>query len=167
MDERLWRIENFREFLDERKRLLADELNTRLKELLHGENQWLQDTSRVEPTLATEVDGVTSEAEESELEALNDWIVAQLLPRGVLNYELKLHPDDEIGTLCDLAWPQGLQENLSQPVAMLLKRSADVLAAVSQAGFLCFTGADELKSYVKNKIVAAQQETLPEAAIAG
>ena len=167
MDERLWRIENFHDFLDERKRLLAEELNARLKELLHGETQWLQDTSRVEPALAIEVDGVTSEAEEHQLEALNDWVATQLLPRGVLNYELEFHPDDEVGTLCDLAWPQGLQENLSQPVAMLLKRPANVLAAVSQAGFLCFTGADELKSYVTNKIVAAQQETPAEAAIAG
>jgi hypothetical protein len=166
MDERLWRIENFRGFLDERKRLLADELNVRLKELLHGETQWLQDTSRIEPALAIEADGVTSEAEEHQLEALNDWVAAQLLPRGVLNYELEIHPDDEVGTLCDLAWPQGLQENLSQPVAMLLKRPANVLAAVSQAGFLCFTGVDALKAYVTNKIIAAQQETSADAALA-
>ncbi len=166
MDERLWRIENFRDFLDERKKLLADELNFRLKELLHGETRWLQDTSRFEPVSVGEADGVTSEAEEHQLEALNDWVAAQILPRGVLNYELKSLPDDEVSILCDLAWPQGLQENLSQPVAMLLKRPSAVLATVSQAGFLCFTRPDELKSYVQNKIAAEQPGSSAEVALA-
>jgi len=32
----LWKIENYFDFLEERKRLLAEEFNSRMRELLHG-----------------------------------------------------------------------------------------------------------------------------------
>ena len=37
MDPALWKIENFRQFLEARKSLLAAEVNKRMEELLHGE----------------------------------------------------------------------------------------------------------------------------------
>lgn len=46
----------------------------------------------------------------------------------------------------DLAWPSGLQEGLSEPVAVLINEGADVLSVASRAGFRCFTGIDEFKS---------------------
>ena len=41
MDPELWRIENFRDFLEARKKLLAAEVNLRMEELLHGDTRWL------------------------------------------------------------------------------------------------------------------------------
>jgi hypothetical protein len=53
----------------------------------------------------------------------------------------------------DLAWPAGLQEELSQPVAVLINESPEVLSLASSAGFRCFTGVDEFKNYVLKEIL--------------
>ncbi len=97
--------------------------------------------------------GVTSEAEEIELEALNDWIVDQGLPRGQVSFD---YADPDTGAqkaVFDLAWPEGLQPGLSGPVAVLLNETADVLALASAAGFRCFTSTAEFRGYVKAEIV--------------
>ena len=40
-DPALWKIENYRDFLEARKALLAAEANRRMEELLHGDTRWL------------------------------------------------------------------------------------------------------------------------------
>ena len=53
----------------------------------------------------------------------------------------------------DLAWPQGIQEELSQPVAVLLNEGSEVIALASGAGYRCFTSVDAFKSYVNHEIL--------------
>lgn len=153
-DSALWKIDRYRDFLQARKELLAAELNRKLEELLHGDVQWLQVTASVEPAVAAEADGISSEAEENALEAFNDWVAAQKLPRGQLNYELEKVLEDGSKPLLDLAWPVGLQENLSQPVALLLNRPAEVLAIASQQGFQCFAHMDQAKTYIQEAVLS-------------
>jgi hypothetical protein len=65
----LWKIENFRGFLEARKMLLAAEVNQRMEELLHGGTRRLSG-----PTASVPVEvaaGITSEEEEEQLESLN------------------------------------------------------------------------------------------------
>jgi hypothetical protein len=156
-DPALWRIDRFRDFLEARKILLAEELNRRMAELLHGDERWLAGAAarkRETQKAATVVGGISSEAEEAQLEALNDWIAEQGLPRGVLGYDLS---DPETGAqqaVLDLAWPDGLQEELSEPVAVLLNEEAATIALASQAGFRCFTDADTFRSYIERDILA-------------
>ena len=38
---RLWKLENYREFLAERQKLLAAELVRQMLSLLHGDGRWL------------------------------------------------------------------------------------------------------------------------------
>jgi hypothetical protein len=54
----------------------------------------------------------------------------------------------------DLAWPNGIQEELSQPVAVLFNEEAHTLALASQAGFRCFTSVDDFKRYVTIDILS-------------
>ena len=86
-DPALWKIENFRDFLEARKALLAAEVNRRMEELLHGDTRWLAGPTAAVPVVAAASGGITSEEEEEQLEALNDWMEAQGLPRGVLAYD--------------------------------------------------------------------------------
>ncbi|HRK67649.1 MAG TPA: hypothetical protein PKY73_08855, partial [Hyphomonas sp.] len=156
MDEALWEIDNFPAFLEARKNLLAAEVNRRMEELLHGETRWLQGSAA--PTLVQVAvpGGITSEAEERELEALNTWMEAQNLPTGILSFDFA---DPETGrqrAVFDLAWPVGIQEELSQPVALLLNEGPDVMAIASQAGFRCFTKVDDLRRYVQSEILAEE-----------
>ena len=154
MDESLWKIDNFREFLEARKHLLADEVNRRMSELLHGDEAWLAGVPVASPTPAVVVGGITSEEEERELEALNSWIEDQGLPAGTISYDFADNETGEQRAVFDLAWANGIQEELSQPVAVLLNEGAETISIASQAGFRCFTSATDFKRYVLREVLA-------------
>ena len=155
-DPALWKIENFRAFLEARKVLLAAELNRRMEELLHGDTRWLAGPTAAAPVVAPAAGGITTEEEEEQLEAVNDWIETQGLPRGVLAFDFADAATGEQKAVFDLAWPNGVQEELSQPVAVLLNESADTIGIASQAGYRCFTSIDEFRRYVENDILAGE-----------
>jgi len=153
MDERLWKIENYLEFLDARKAALADELNRRMEELLHGDTRWLAGTSPAAAPAVDVIGGISSEEEEEALESLNKWISSNGLQPGILSYDFADPETGEQKAVFDLAWPSGIQEELSQPVVVLLNEGSEILALASQAGYRCFTAVPEFKEYVENKIL--------------
>ena len=120
-----------------------------MEDLLHGESRWLEGPKIEAPTSVTIGNGITSEEEEQQLETLNDWVEKQGLPRGNMVYE---YSDPDTGTqkaIFDLAWPNGIQENLTQPVVVLLNEGAETIAFASQAGFRCFSAVDDFHRYVE------------------
>lgn len=153
MDPQLWKIDRYLDFLQERKALLATEANRRFEELLHGEGHWLSGPAAAAVPTPAPVGGITSEAEELELESLNDWVEAQGLSRGEVAFD---YADPESGAqlaVFDLAWPNGLQPGLTGPVAVLLNESADVLALANAAGFRCFTSAAEFRAHIQGEVL--------------
>jgi hypothetical protein len=56
----------------------------------------------------------------------------------------------------DLAWPSGIQEELSQPVAVLLNEDAATITLANQAGFRCFTSTADFRRYVATEILSAE-----------
>lgn len=155
-DPKLWKLENYREFLEERRKLLAAETNRCMEDLLHGDVRWLAWAAKPAEAPVVLMGGITSEAEEEELEILNDWVEAQGLPRGVLAFDFADQVSGEQKAVFDLAWPNGIQEELSQPVAVLLNENSETLALASRAGFLCFTAAQDFKDYVEKDILAGE-----------
>lgn len=154
MEPALWKIENFREFLEARKQLLAAEVNQRMEELLHGETRWLAGASAPLQAASPGAGAITSEAEEEALEALNEWMEARNLPRGLLAYDLADPDTGEQKAVLDLAWPSGVQEELSQPAAVLLYEATETIAAASQAGFRCFTAIEDFQRYVRAEVLS-------------
>lgn len=154
-DPALWKIENFQAFLDERKKLLAEETNRRLSDLLHGDLRWMEGAARVvqaEPVPGI-LGGISSEEEEEELAALCDWMEERQLPRGRLSFD---YSDEETGeqlAVFDLAWPNGIQEELSQRVAVLLNEPQETVALAAHAGYRCFTSVPSFKRYVEEEIL--------------
>lgn len=157
MDTALWRMDRYLDFLEARKALLAAETNRCFAELLHEEPEWF-----AEPGLEKREDapvalgGISSEAEERELVALNEWLTEQKLPRGQLAFD---HADEATGAqraVFDLAWPEGLQPGLTGPVAVLLNETAEVLAIANAAGYRCFTSGAAFRRYVENEILNLQ-----------
>ena len=153
IDPVLWKIKNYREFLEARKTLLAAEVDQRMEELLHGDTRWMEGPAAVVPASVSVGSGITSEAEEEELESLNDWMEAHGLPRGVLAYDFTDAKTGEQKAVFDLVWLSGIQEELSQPVAVLLNESSETLVLASQAGFRCFTAVEEFKRYIEAEIL--------------
>jgi hypothetical protein len=153
MDPYLWRLENFRDFLEARKQLLAAEMNRRMEELLRGDLHWLSGAAPLVSSVSIVVGGVTSEQEEEELEALNSWIESRGLPRGVIGFDLADPETGEQMAALDLAWPDGLQAGLSQPVALLLHEEPSTVALASQAGYRCFTVMTAFQAYVQHEVL--------------
>jgi hypothetical protein len=156
MDQKLWKIENFLGFLEARKELLAAEVNQRMEELLHGETRWLAGPSAAVTAVTAIGSGISSAEEEEILEAVNVWMEVKGLPRGLLAYDFADPETGEQKAVFDLAWPNGIQEELSQPVAILLDESAEVLALANQAGFRCFTKEKEFRQYVGKEILSGE-----------
>jgi len=156
MDQKLWKIENFIGFLEARKELLATEVNQRMEELLHGETRWLAGPSAAVTAVTAIGSGISSLEEEEKLEAVNTWMEGLSLPRGLLAYDFADPETGEQRAVFDLAWPNGIQEELSQPVAILLDESAEVLAIANDAGFRCFTKEKDFRQYVKKEILSGE-----------
>jgi hypothetical protein len=127
-----------------------------MEELLHGDTGWM--VGPAAPVLAALVagGGVTDEDEEGLLGALSDWMEAHGLPRGTMSYDFADPVTGQHIALLDLAWPSGIQEELSQPVALLLNEHNGTIALASQSGFRCFTSIAEFKKHVQAEVLAEE-----------
>ncbi len=152
-DPALWKIERYLDFLEARKALLAAEANRRFEDLLHGDTRWLGMAAPVTEAETQTAGGITSEVEEAELEALNEWVDGQGLPRGLIGFDYADPVTGAQKALFDLAWPDGLQPGLSAPIAVLLNEGSEILALASKAGFRCFTSSADFRTYVETEIL--------------
>ena len=118
-----------------------------------GDLRWLEGAAPAVQPAPPILGGITSEDEEEELEAANGWVKEQGLPDGILSYEYVDPDTGEQQAIFDLAWPHGIQEELSQPVVLLLNEPTETIALANRAGFRCFTSSDDLKKYVKSEIL--------------
>lgn len=154
IDENLWEIDNYLDFLEERKKLLAEAANTFLDQLYSGsvKETEIQDYANRESVIADDsIGGITDQEEESMLYATNDWIKKQGLPEGEMQFEL-LYDENKIAII-DLAWQQGIQTGLSKPVALILNEDKEIEDVLNKAGYLFFTNAENFKEYVKSDIL--------------
>ena len=149
-DRDLWRVDRFLDFLEARKLLLAAEVNRRMEQLLHQDLQWLEGAIPESP-LRVVPEGSTGE-EEKELDALNLWVRERGFAEGHVAYDYADEESGEQKAVVDLAWPDGIQAGLSQPVAVLLGEEGEALAAASQGGFRCFRSVTEFKNYVSSEM---------------
>ncbi len=150
-DRQLWEIDRYPDFLRERRSLLAEAAHEFLVELRDGQRASLSAIESAPEVVAS--GGFSSSDEEAALEEINDWVMAQGLHRGQLLHELV---DDEQGerlAILDLAWPDGVQEGLSEPVAVLLDEPDRVLRRASAAGYRCFTSVEEFRRYVLAEVL--------------
>ena len=167
MDSELWETQNYPEFLEARQSLLAQAANTLLDDLLHETTAPAIDEV-VEPTLATTAPatqleaipgGIEDSEEEAVLLALNDWVRGHGLPEGQIEHELAHTETGEPLAILDLAWPIGLQEGYSEPVALLLGEEQETLQIANDHGFRHFTNVDAFKRYVESEVLALAAES--------
>ncbi|MBL3600972.1 MAG: DUF262 domain-containing protein [gamma proteobacterium endosymbiont of Lamellibrachia anaximandri] len=164
MDRALWRAENYLDFLEERKRLLAGAANT----LIDQVHSVAPAESRVNLQEVEAVDtlkisgGITEEWEEAAISELNEWMKENDLPRGEVEYELVGQESGDAEAILDLAWPGGVQSGYSESVALLLEEGPEVVQAASRNGFRVFTDVGEFKTYVKTHVLGDPYYGLPE-----
>jgi len=155
-DPELWRLEHFREFLEARKVLLANEVNRRMEDLLHGDMRWLAGPTTAYATPQPITAAASGDEDDADLEALNTWMAEAGLPIGLLAYDYADPETGEQRAVFDLVWPNGIQEELSQPVAVLRNGGGETIGIASQAGFRCFTSVAEFQRYVRSEVLAEE-----------
>lgn len=152
MDKALWKPERYRDFLKERRILIANAANAFLDSLLHGrlpESKVLEDiTSRS----ITVVPKAAADEEEDLLLECALWVEEQGLPSAEIEYEL-CDEDGNVLAVLDLAWPEGMQPGLSKPVALILDGDKEAEKILNQKGFLYFKIVEDLKKYVQAEII--------------
>jgi hypothetical protein len=159
MDPELWRVENYPAFLEARRELLAKAANEFLDELRGGLPEPVGDADRERDALAgvpiTASASSDVDDESRVIEEVNRWVEGQGFPRGELAVELIDEGSGEVEATLDLAWPDGLQTGLSQPLALLLNEDSSVEEAAGRHGFRFFTSADRLQRYVEMDVLDA------------
>jgi hypothetical protein len=97
--------------------------------------------------------GVASAGEETELRQLQAWVAERGFDRGRYLHEVSDEATGEALAVLDLAWPEGLQRELSEPVALLLDEGPELLALANRQGYRCFTDIASFKDYVARELL--------------
>lgn len=160
LDRELWKVENYFDFLEVRRELLAQAGNDFLDSLIGGSVPEAEGPTNIfdrpaEPTFA-----LSESEEERLLRECNEWVVAQGLPEGTYNYEVADAATGAPITVFDLAWPEGLQPGLSTPTTLLIDEGPDVEEAANKAGFRFFTSISDFQEYVRQDILGLELEAL-------
>ena len=146
VDQELWRVENYREFLEARRELLAKATNEILNSLMTGPH----DDIAVPPGLdTTSTKGpirpvsIIDDEEEALIHEINEWAQSKGLSAGIIGYEFADPITGEQLAMFDLAWPEGVQSELSAPVAVLIDEDQDVLITANRHGYRCFVNKED------------------------
>lgn len=147
----LYTIENYLEFLAQRRLLLAEHANAFLDSLLANEDQVnIEDYAHRAMDEVT-VSDVPAEEEEEAILSTSIWMEEQGLNPGIMNFEM-LDDEDRLLTVVDLAWPEGIQTGLSEPVALLLKEPVAIQNLMNEQGYRYFTDLDKFRKYAAEHI---------------
>ncbi|MCY4311205.1 MAG: DUF262 domain-containing protein [Rhodospirillaceae bacterium] len=162
MDQILWKPDYYLDFLEARRELLSGAANALLDDL-YPQQAELETIEAAEGLVLTTEEpapavpgGVDDEKEERVLLECRDWITAQGLPEAEYEYELTDAKTGEPLAILDLAWPNGLQEGLSEPVAVLISEGPDTLNAANIAGYRYFTDVTAFKHYVQHDVLTLE-----------
>ena len=161
MDRNLRRPGNYLKFLSGRRRLLAEAANGFLEKLAQGTMPEVIDAKKldvIESTVAIAPGSFEDDEEEERVVRCNEWVVKKGLPPGELSFEVLDRETSGVAATLDLAWPGGLQEGLSDPVALLIEEGPEVEEAANNAGFRFFTSLRSFKRYVNVEILADAEE---------
>lgn len=149
---KLYEVESYLLFLDERRKLLAEHANKFLDSLLISQKSiHIEDYANREID-ETSVISVSVEEEEEIILSTSIWMEEQGLNPGTMNYEL-IDDDNNQIAIVDLAWPDGIQTGLSEPVAILINEPEEIHTLVNEFGFKYFTDKISFINYVTDSIL--------------
>jgi hypothetical protein len=108
---------------------------------------------------------VVAEVLDPEITALLDWISAQGLAAPALDVDIVDAETHVLIVNADLAWPNGVQTGLGEPVAFELEADETILSGLSAAGYRAFASVEGLRRYLDGVLhpePAAEPEPEPE-----
>jgi hypothetical protein len=157
-DSELWQIDRYRDFLVARRELLAKAANEFLDSLVEGTAAAYEHADVPAVSAERPVKEPVGDDEERLVRDCQDWVESLGFVRGEENYDLVDPDTGESRAILDLAWPNGLQEELSERVAVLVNEPADVEAAAGAAGYRFFTDIEEFREYVRRELLGEARQ---------
>jgi hypothetical protein len=143
-DQQLFQVGNYVRFLEKRRELLAESANKFLDSLINDS----ADDVEIQDYANRSVQDILLHDEGDTILDVNNWMKNKGLLEGVVNFELT----DENGNvlmIIDIAWPQGIQSELSEPLALLIDEDDANQETVNRAGYKYFTSPEKFKSYIE------------------
>ena len=152
-DPNFWKIENYREFIEARRSLLAQAANQFLDglrpNLVAVSSTHLKSFSSATVSSAPLVlaNDPSFEDNEDDLDAFADWAYSIGAPRPEINFEIPHSSSIQPPAYADLAWPVGVQAGLSQPTALVLQGEISA-QTFADASFKVFHNMETLRQYL-------------------
>lgn len=137
----LFEIDRYDDFLARRRDLLARKANDILSALYEGKDlgELLAAPSQARNAYAEEHD-------EDSFSGLSNWLSERGYEHGSANFGVSGLARTEI---VDLAWPDGLQVGLGDPIALMVDSTAEARSFVLKQGYRVFETPEDLMSYVQ------------------
>jgi hypothetical protein len=152
-DPGLWEIDRYRDFLAQRRELLASATNTFLDQLWNGgsplsrtdaSGAWdTPPTLVVAPSFAPEVD-----ERAAQIEALIAFLTAQGYAAPDVDIEVSDPESGRVLAVAEAFWPNGLQAGIGAPVVLDLDVDTLDEPGLQRLGYSVFTSCDSLRDYV-------------------
>lgn len=151
----LWSVDEYRNFIEARHRLLADAANEFLNSLHSGNLP-----APIEQSTSTDADG---DEDQALLDELNAFVQGHGLTLGELGYEIVDQSTNQLIATLNMAWPEGVQAGLSYKIAVLIDdEDNQIRKAANDAGFMrLFTGetaSADFRRYVTDEILGATDD---------
>lgn len=151
-DRELWDEARYLDFLADRRRRLAAASNEFLQSLVAGQRTFTGEITENPPVRKTVDVPETEQETDPDAEALDQ--IARIadengLAEPQIGYEVTDADSGEVLAIADLAWPEGAQENLSQPVALLLEPDEEMETRLGELGYRFFTSPERLVWYLE------------------
>lgn len=148
-DPELWKMENYLDFLAERRRLLAQATNDFLSSLLHAVPPTDADAWERQAPLAVVAPVVAAEARDEEIAELLEWLESEGYATAEVDVEVT---DPETGRTLAVAeafWPEGLQVGIGSPVVLDVDADFVDEPRLQALGYTVFTTCASLRSFVQ------------------
>ena len=143
-DYQLLSVEKYEQFLSRRRELLAESANHFLDSLISNSTTQVE----IHDYANRDTQTMMLEDEDDNLHEVNRWMNGKGLAEGIINFELT-DEEGKFALMIDIAWPQGIQSDLSEPLALLINDSDLNYEIVNQNGYKYFTSPEDFKTYVE------------------
>lgn len=156
-DRELWSIDRYTEFLAERRKLLAAAANKLLDMLRDGSQpdvSWplAEPSDQPSPIITDDLSDPYDEVLDPDIVEVLDIAAKNSIVMPETDYELC---DDETGDVlarADVAWPEGIQPGLTEPVALLLVPDLTTEQQFGERGYRFFTTKRRLVWHLEQQL---------------
>lgn len=153
-NEALWSIGRYPDFLAARRDLLATAANDLLNALKSGSRSPHDGASTVASPPSTPVETFSKlqafgEEDDPDIIAVLSLVDKLNIATPEPHYEICDEETGEVLVVADVAWPQGIQPNRTEPAALLLGPSSESEAHLGERGYRFFTSRRKLVWYLE------------------